>query len=66
MTRLHSALLRAARTFAQAFLATLTAAPVLNLEVPTLKAAALAGAAAVLAMVQRWLDDTRVPTIPAG
>jgi hypothetical protein len=30
------------------------------------KAGAVAGLAAVLALVQRWLDTTEVPTIPAG
>lgn len=61
-----SAVLRAARTFAQAFLAMVTAGPLLELDVSTLKAAAVAGLAAVLALVQRWLDTTHVPTIPAG
>ena len=63
---LVSGLLRAARTFLQAFLAVLTAAPVLDVSVPTLKAAAMAGVASVLALAQRFLDDTSVPTIPPG
>ena len=62
----QSAILRALRTFLQAFLAVVTAGPLLDLDVPTLKAAAVAGVAAVLALVQRWLDTTEVPTIPAG
>lgn len=62
----QSAILRALRTFTQAFLAQVSIAPLLNLDVPTLKAAAVAGLAAVLALVQRWLDTTEVPTIPPG
>src|SRR5262245_52309536 len=63
---LESAGLRAARTFTQAFLAVLTAGPVLNLNVGVLKAGATAGFAAVLTLAQRLLDDTRIPTIPVG
>jgi hypothetical protein len=63
---LRSGLLRAARTFTQSFLAVITAAPLLSLDVPTVKAGAVAGIAAVLALAQRWLDDTAVPTIPPG
>ncbi len=63
---LHSAGLRAARTFTQAFIAVLTASPVLHLNVSVVKTAATAGFAAVLTLAQRWLDDTNVPTIPAG
>lgn len=63
---LRSGLLRAARTFLQSFLAVVSSAPLLDLNVPTLKAAAAAGVAAVLALVMRWLDTTDVPTIPAG
>ena len=62
----QSAVVRAMRTFTQAFLAVVTAGPLLDLDVPTLKAGAVAGVAAVLALVQRWLDTTEVPTIPAG
>lgn len=62
----QSAILRALRTFTQSFLAVVTAGPLLDLDVPTLKAAAVAGVAAVLALVQRWLDTTEVPTIPPG
>ncbi len=64
--KVRSALLRAARTFTQSFIAVLTASPVLDLNIPTLKAAAAAGLAAVLSLVQRWLDDTPVWTIPTG
>ena len=63
---IRSALLRAARTFLQSFLAIVTATPLLDMDVPTVKAAAAAGLAAVLALVQRWLDSTPVPTIPPG
>jgi hypothetical protein len=63
---LRSGLLRAARTFLQSFLAVVTSAPLLDLNVPTIKAAGAAGVAAVLALVMRWLDTTDVPTIPAG
>lgn len=63
---IQSAILRALRTFTQAFLAVVTAAPLLDVDVPTVKAGAMAGVAAVLALVQRWLDTTEVPTIPAG
>lgn len=63
---MRSAFLRAARTFLQSFLAVVTAGPLLDLDVPTVKAGAVAGLAAVLALAQRWLDTTEVPTIPAG
>lgn len=63
---LRSGLLRAARTFLQSFLAVVSAAPLMDLDVPTFKAAGAAGIAAVLALVMRWLDATDVPTIPAG
>ena len=62
----RSAGLRAARTFSQAFLAVLTAGPVLHLNAGVFKAGATAGLAAVLTLAQRLLDDTAVPTIPAG
>lgn len=62
----RSGLLRALRTFLQSFLAVVTAGPLLDLDVPTFKAAGAAGLAAVLALVMRWLDTTPVPTIPAG
>lgn len=65
-TLLRSAALRALRTALQSFLAVVTAAPVLDLSVPTLKAAGVAALAAVIAVVQRLLDDTAVPTIPPG
>ena len=63
---IRSALYRASRTFLQAGLAIITAAPLLNLDVSTLKAAAVAGIAAVLSLVQRALDESPLPTIPAG
>ena len=62
----RSAGLRATRTFSQAFLAVLTAGPVLHLNAGVFKAGATAGLAAVLTLAQRILDDTAVPTIPAG
>jgi hypothetical protein len=42
---------RTIRTFIQAFLGALLAAPVFNLDIPTLKAAAMAGLAAVAAVI---------------
>ncbi len=62
----QSACLRALRTFLQSFLAVVTAGPLLDLNVPTFKAAGAAGLAAVLALAMRWLDTTPLPTIPAG
>ena len=62
----RSAALRGARTFAQAFLAVLTAGPVLHLNAGVLKAGATAGFAGLLTLAQRLLDETAVPTIPAG
>lgn len=72
--RIKSALYRAVRTFVQGFLSTFTLA---QLSTPggahfdTLEQLAIAGAigggAAVLALVQRWLDTVdAVPTIPPG
>jgi len=63
----RSAGLRALRTFLQAFLAVVTAGPVLHLgSIPTYKAGLTAGVAAVLALAQRFLDPTPVPSIPKG
>jgi hypothetical protein len=62
----RSAGLRAARTFTQAFLAVLTASPALHLNISVLDTAATAGFAAVLTLAQRILDETNIPTIPAG
>ena len=42
---------RTIRTFIQAFLGAVLAAPVFNLELPTLKAAALAGLASVATVI---------------
>ncbi len=42
---------RTIRTFIQAFLGALLAAPVFNLDIPTLKAAAMAGFASVAAVL---------------
>ncbi len=42
---------RTIRTFIQAFIGALLAAPVFNLEIPTLKAAAMAGLASVAAVI---------------
>src|SRR4030095_11494611 len=61
---LKSMLIRALRTFAHTFVAVLVAAPVLNLSGPALKAAAMAGLASVLSMVNRLLDETPVPSLP--
>ncbi len=63
---IRSAILRATRTFLQSFLAIVTASPLLELDVSSLQAAAAAGLAAVLALAQRALDESGVPTIPPG
>jgi hypothetical protein len=63
MKLLKSLLVRAARTFLQTFLAILLAAPVLNLSGSGLKAAAVAGLASVLSMVNRLLDETSIPSL---
>ena len=60
---LKSLLIRAARTFFQTFLAILLASPVLNLSGSGLKAAAVAGLASVLSMVNRLLDETSLPSL---
>lgn len=62
-TLLRSILIRAARTFVQTFLAILLAAPALDLSGPALKAAAVAGLASVLSMINRLLDETPVPSL---
>lgn len=62
----HSAAARAARTFLQAFIAQVTLAPLLNADIGTLKAAGIAGGGAVLALIQRSLDQAGVKTIPPG
>jgi hypothetical protein len=58
-----STVIRAGRTFLQTFLAVMLATPVLNVSGPTLKAAGIAGFAAVLSMFHRLLDETPVPTL---
>jgi hypothetical protein len=63
-TLVKSLLIRAARTFLQTFLAVLLAAPALDLSGPGLKAAAVAGLASVLSMINRLLDETPVPSLP--
>jgi hypothetical protein len=62
-TLVRSILIRAARTFVQTFLAILLAAPALDLSGPALKAAAVAGLASVLSMINRLLDETPVPSL---
>ena len=62
----RSAGFRAARTFSQAFLGTVLAGTTFHFGIEPLKSAGVAGFAAVLTLVQRWLDTTPVPTIPAG
>lgn len=64
--KIKSACLRAARTFLQSFVAVLIASGADYVDVSTLKAAGVAGGAAVLALVQRWLDDVGVSPIPPG
>jgi hypothetical protein len=60
---MKSLFVRAARTFLQTFLAILLASPVLNLSGSGLKAAAVAGLASVLSMVNRLLDETSIPSL---
>lgn len=57
---------RAARTFLQTFLAVLLGAPLLDLNVSSVKAAAVAGIGAVLSLIQRALDETPIAPIPPG
>ena len=64
--KVRNALIRAARTFLQAFLAVITGAPLLDLNVSTLKAAGVAGIGAVFSLIQRALDDTPLGVIPPG
>jgi hypothetical protein len=63
---IKNALIRAGRTYAQAFVAVISSGPVLHLNVPTLKAAAAAGMAALLSLAMRALDYSSIPTPPAG
>ena len=51
---------RTIRTFIQAFLGALLAAPVFNIDIPTVKAAAMAGFAAVAAVLMGMM------TAPVG
>lgn len=66
MTTIRSAFYRAARTFLQTFLAVITSAPLLDLDVSSVKAAIVAGVGAVLALIQRMLDETPLSPIPPG
>jgi hypothetical protein len=59
----NSLLIRAARTFLQTFIAVVVASPALNLSLPGFKAAAVAGLASVLSMVNRLLDESPVPSL---
>jgi hypothetical protein len=63
MKLLKSLLVRAGRTFLQTFIAILLATPVLNLSGSGLKAAAVAGFASVLSMINRLLDETSIPSL---
>lgn len=64
--KVRSAAARAARTFLQAFIAQVTLAPLLDANIGTMKAAGIAGGGAVLALIQRSLDQAGVKTIPPG
>jgi len=66
MANIKSGVYRAARTFLQTFLAVITGAPLLDLDVSSVKAAAIAGLGAVLSLVQRMLDETPISPIPPG
>lgn len=63
---IRSAVYRAARTFLQTFLAVITGAPLMDLNVSSLKAAGVAGLGAVFALIQRMLDETPISPIPPG
>ena len=63
---LKSFVYRAARTFLQTFLAVITGAPLMNLDVSSVKAAGIAGLGAVLSLAQRALDETPFAPIPPG
>lgn len=66
MLTLRRALIRAARTFLQAFLAVVTGAPLMNADVSTLKAAGFAGIGAVLSLAQNALEQATDAPIPRG
>lgn len=63
---LKSFVYRAARTFLQTFLAVITGAPLMSLDISSVKAAAIAGIGAVLSLIQRALDETPLAPIPPG
>lgn len=63
---IKKALIRGARTFLQAFLAVVTGAPLLDLNVSTLKAAAVAGLGALIALVQNALEQASDAPVPRG
>jgi hypothetical protein len=60
----HWVWIRGARTFLQVFLAGVLAAPLLDLPLSSIEAAALAGLAGLFAIVHRLLDETPVPSLP--
>ncbi len=64
MQTIKNAAIRAARTFLQAFLAVVTGAPLLSLDVPTVKAAAVAGIGAVLSLLQNALEQASNAPVP--
>lgn len=59
-------LIRAARTFLQAFLGTLTSGAVLNLDVSSLKFGFVSGVIAVISFIQNSLEDSTSNDIPKG
>lgn len=67
---MKDALIRAARTFAQAFIATYLAAGLTEFDdvanVSTLELAAVAGLAAVLSFLQNWLESQTSVTYNRG
>lgn len=63
---IKKAVIRGARTFLQAFLAVVTGAPLLDLNVSTLKAAGVAGIGGVVALIQNALETASDAPIPRG
>lgn len=66
MKAAQSALIRAIRTFLQAFLGIVIGTGIANANVSTLKAAGWAGIGAVLSLIQNSLEQATQATVPRG
>lgn len=66
MVKFKRPVIRALRTFLQAFLGILVGSPIFNMDVSVLKSAIAAGVGAVISLVQNALEDNTSVEVPKG